>query len=132
MEKIEVPYSGDVADIMRRAEESKDPVEAAKLFCEAADLGDVEAWYRLGECYEKGNGVDLDPVKGAECFRKIDERFRKAAEEGDADAQYSLGNFYYRRWFAGVAEAASEAKKWLGKAAEQGNIHAIEKLARLP
>lgn len=38
----------------------------AKKLQESAEAGDPEAQYKLGELYEKGEGVPLDPVLGAQ------------------------------------------------------------------
>ena len=36
----------------------KDPMRAAKLYCEAARLGDMDSQFRLGWMYTNGNGVE--------------------------------------------------------------------------
>ncbi|MBQ8141693.1 MAG: toll/interleukin-1 receptor domain-containing protein, partial [Bacilli bacterium] len=63
--------------------------------------------YYIGECYEKGNGVQKD-------FTKAMEFYQKAAEQGHANAQFKLG--YY---FETEKKDYESANKWLLKAAEQ-------------
>ena len=44
--------------------------EAVKWFAKAAEQGNVEAMYCLGECYRDGSGVDEDQKKAVEWFTK--------------------------------------------------------------
>jgi len=116
-----------------------------------ADKGDMAAEVSLGKCYEAGSGVESNPTKAVEWFRKAAEQgnaeaqlrlgghyltgsgvesnqteavqwFRKAAEQGYAKGQYNLGVCYYRGW--GVQRNQAEAVKWVRKAAEQGAVAA--------
>ena len=50
-----------------------------------------------------------------------------AAEQGHAYAQFNLGNCYYNG--LGVVQNYEEARKWYGKAAEQGNAEAKQALS---
>lgn len=63
--------------------------EAIKWFAKAAELGNVEAMYYLGECYRDGSGVDEDQKKAVEWFTK-------AAKQGHEEAKAEL-EFYNRR-----------------------------------
>ncbi|MBQ6305088.1 MAG: sel1 repeat family protein [Bacteroidales bacterium] len=63
--------------------------EAVKWFKKAAEQGNVEAMYCLGECYRDGSGVDEDQKKAVEWFAK-------AAERGHEEAKAEL-EFYNRR-----------------------------------
>lgn len=63
--------------------------EAVKWFAKAAELGNVEAMYYLGECYRDGSGVDEDQKKAVEWFTK-------AAKQGHEEAKAEL-EFYNRR-----------------------------------
>ena len=63
--------------------------EAVKWFEKAAERGNVEAMYYLGECYRDGSGVDEDQKKAVEWFTK-------AAEQGHEEAKAEL-EFYNRR-----------------------------------
>ena len=55
---------------------------------QAASSGHSPAEFALAVCYEKGRGVEKDPVKAIEIFMQ-------AAEHGDAAAQFKLGEAYY-------------------------------------
>ena len=63
--------------------------EAVKWFAKAAEQGNVEAMYCLGECYRDGSGVDEDQKKAVEWFTK-------AAKQGHEEAKAEL-EFYNRR-----------------------------------
>jgi len=54
---------------------------------------------------------------------------RKDAERGSAPEQRALGDFYAIRGFAGSAADAQQAIVWWRKAADQGEVKAINKLA---
>lgn len=71
----------------------------------------IEAKYRLGLRYYKGEDVKQDFTKAAMCFYE-------AAEKGHAEAQNALGECYYGG--EGVEKSNVEAAKWFRKAAEQG------------
>lgn len=81
----------------------------------AAERGDVEAQYTLGENYMLGIFVERDPVQSLAWFRK-------AAEQGNASAQLYVGLSYMRG--DGVAQDTAQAVYWYQKAAEQGNAKA--------
>ena len=63
--------------------------EAVKWFTKAAEQGNVEAMYCLGECYRDGSGLEEDQKKAIEWFAK-------AAEQGNEEAKAEL-EFYKRR-----------------------------------
>jgi TPR repeat protein len=77
----------------------------------AAEQGDASAQYKLGVCYDSGEGVAKDEMEAVKWWRK-------AAEQGDAMAQFDLGVCYDSG--EGVAKDKIEAVKWWRKAAEQG------------
>ena len=116
-----------------------------------AQDGDVEAQFKLAECYHDGVGVEKDLKEAVKWCRKAAEQgkakaqimlsvsyyygngvsqdkiealkwCRKAAEQGDAEAQYNLGQCYYKG--DGVLQSKTEAAKWYRKAAEQGDAKA--------
>lgn len=81
--------------------------------CKAAERGDANAQYRLGNCYAEGmEKNDAEAVKW----------YRKVAEQGNDDAQYCLGSCYTSG--KGVEKNEAEAAKWYRMAAEQGNVDA--------
>lgn len=82
----------------------------------AAENGDIEAQFRLGERYSKGKGVIIDKTKAIEYYKK-------AADNGNVDAQVHLGLIYDKG--NGVSMDKKIAKSWYEKAAAQGNSEAI-------
>ncbi len=106
---------------MQRETQAKDQEEHKKAndsfasLCKAAEQGDIDAQYELGNCYYNGNGVSEDKAEAVKWYYK-------AANRGYARAQYSLGNCYYNGY--GVDKDEVEAIKWYRKAAEQGDFWA--------
>ena len=93
--------------------------EAVKWYHKAADKGNTDAMYKLGDCFYNGWGVEEDDE---EAFKW----YRKAADKGNAYAMYKLGQCYY--YGRGVENDREEAVKWYRKAAEQGNADAMNEL----
>jgi len=95
----------------------------------AAELGDANAMFKLGEVYFYGDGVADDANVAVEWYCE-------AAKAGQTDAMYELGTLYELGW--GVIEDANEAAKWYGNAiasyaknAETGNSDAMFKLGEM-
>ena len=61
----------------------KDYHKAVEYFTKAAELGDFEAQYNLGVCYEEGLGVPKD-------LNKAINWYKPAAEQGDEEAIEAL------------------------------------------
>ena len=80
-----------------------------------AERGDAAAQVSLGQCYDKGLGVEKDYAESVKWFRK-------AAEQDHARAQFNLGGSYHSG--IGVGKDYEEAVKWFRKAAEQDNANA--------
>ena len=80
----------------------------------AAEQGDVDAQFRLGErkMYAEGREVWQDDEEAVKWFRL-------AAKQENADAQYNLGWMYFKG--RGVRQDDEEAVKWYRLAAEQGH-----------
>ena len=66
--------------------EAKKYESAVQYYTKAAELGNAEAQYKLGCCYETGTGVEQD-LKGAEFW------FRQSADQGMAQALIALRRF---------------------------------------
>ncbi len=100
--------------------------ETVRLYQQAAESGDIDAQYRLGNFYfseATTYGIDeLRPHYFSEALRWL----RMAADRGDPDAQCNLGDMYEYGW--GVARNNSSAVKWWRKAARQGNVAAMRRL----
>ena len=77
----------------------------------AAEQGDAQAQFNLGNCYAKGEGVNKNLKEAAYWYRK-------AAEQDLAEAQFTLGRCYYNGY--GIDKDFKEATYWYRKAAEQG------------
>ena len=105
--------------------EAKEYDSAVKYFSSAAELGNAEAQYKLGDCFALGKGVKASREEAVKWWRK-------AAEGGHVEAQYTLGQCY--DWTlvfvdgddsgAFVKLDEEEAAKWYRKAAEQGHKRA--------
>lgn len=89
--------------------------EAFKWFKKAADKNNAEAEYKLGVMYDKGLGIDQDPILGSAYFNL-------AAVRGHAEAMNNFGNMYEEG--RGVQQSYSSAIEWYSKAAEAGNAMA--------
>lgn len=117
---------------------------------ENAEAGDAEAQYELGVMYLKGQGVDQDrdqallwlkrasdggnqqATSKLSRVQKEQEKFDELAanaQSGDIDAQYEVAMMYLKG--RGVRQSGQQARKWLGKAAEQGDARAITRLGIL-
>lgn len=89
--------------------------KALNYFKQAAEKGNVQALYYIGDLYYNGNGVDKS-------FVTAKRYFEQAANKGFAEAQYMMGVMY--RNGQGVTKSISQAKAWLQKAANQGHVAA--------
>ncbi len=89
----------------------EDCMQAVYWYRKAAEQGDADAQYKLGECYVSGRGVTKDLTQAVDWYRK-------AAEQGQADAQFSLGISYFAK------QDYTQAVYWYRKAAEQGVANA--------
>lgn len=86
------------------------PVMAFRLFHRAATAGHAEAQFQLFRCYWSGRGVEQDRVNSLESLRR-------AAESGFAPAQNELGCHCL------LSDKLTEAVKWFGKSAQQGDAY---------
>lgn len=95
---------------------------AAMWYLKAAEQGDVEAQYRVGLLYDRGDGVKRD-------YRAAREWYLKAAAQGEANAQNNLGSLY--RFAQGGKLDYPAAREWYLKAAAQGSYAALNNLGHL-
>ena len=109
------PVSGDDGNAElaagNEAYEAQTYESAIKHFRKAAEKGNAEAQFKLGNCLYQGLGAEQDQAEAVKWFRK-------AAEQGLAKAQFNLGNSFYQG--AGTELDYDEAVNWYRKAAEQG------------
>merc|ERR1712023_270776 len=90
--------------------------QAHLLYKQAAELGDLDAVYRLAKNYLNGVGTVKDPIHAAELLQS-------AAEKGHARATYTLAVLY--RLGQGVEQDIRKANELLKKAAEAGSMEAL-------
>ena len=120
--------------------------KAEKIYLEAIEKGDIEAYFGLGDMYDKlkkKKKAEEVYIKGAEkgeyrCafimggkyfdygnFKEAAKFYLIAAEKGDEEAMFNLGLTYK------ILKNYSEARKWFQKAAERGDEKAKEYLKEL-
>ena len=91
-------------------------------YLEAAEQGNAEAQYNIGQIY--GDGKDIE-----QNYKEAEKWNRQAAEQGYAPAQRYLGWMYEEGH--GVQKDYQQAFNWYLKAAEQGNALAQNSLGNL-
>lgn len=90
----------------------KNEEEALKWYRKAAEQGDADSEYAIGQYYEyDGNDIKL-----------AIEWYKKAAEQGHVDAQMKMKNCYGNG--EGLEKDLTQAFEWAEKAAEQGDAKA--------
>ena len=89
----------------------KDYAIAAQWFEKAAEQGDAQGEFSIGQSYL----IEEDHEKAVEWITK-------SAEQGNAQGQFNVGYCYLNG--QGVEENHEKAVKWLTKSAEQGNATA--------
>jgi TPR repeat protein len=92
-----------------KAYQKGDYTTSARIFEQAAVLGDANAMYRLGYQHERGLGMEAD---GKLALRW----FEEAAKRGDTDAMNGLSAIYYYGY--GVTADTCAAHQWTHKALE--------------
>ena len=95
--------------------DAKKYVQAIPKLRAAAEQGHKKAQYRLGKCYDKGNGIKEDDKLAAQWYAK-------AAAQGHAKSQYELGKCYKNG--EGVAKDRAKAVEFFTKSANQDNAEA--------
>jgi TPR repeat protein len=102
----------DYSQLSRRAADDY-AAETIDRYAQAADEGDVEAEFKLGDLYESGYGVPKNPATAIAWYTK-------AANQGMSLAQDRLGHIYDDG--IGVPRNSTEAINWYRKAAEKGEV----------
>jgi ribosomal protein L32 len=93
---------------------TKDAEQAAEFYRYAANEGHVAAQHRLGECFDKGEGVEEDKAQAAFWYRR-------AANQGDMEAQFRVGVMYAEGLVVkNNRKAKQRAKHFMQLAAGQG------------
>lgn len=97
-------------------EQKKEPVRTAfQEISSKAEAGDATFQFILAGKYSDGEGVDKNPTKAVEWYRK-------AAAQNHARAQSALGSAY--QIGRGVEKDYREAVRWFREAAAQNNLEA--------
>lgn len=99
----------------KRAFQNQNYALALKKLLPAANKGDPAAWYILGKMHFAGLGVQKNPKKAVD-------HFKKAAELGNVDAQKEYGAALALG--EGVEKNDEEGLKWLMIAVQQGHVGA--------
>lgn len=87
---------------------------------EAAERGNADAQYHLGEMYFSGDGVARDEEAAARWYRR-------AAEQDHTKAQFFMGTLHRYGW--GVQQDCWEAQRWWQRAADLGDPDGRERVA---
>ena len=102
----------------------KEANEAIKWYSKAAEQGNAEAQYKLGNMYNGDD--DVRDIKEANKW------YNKAAEQGNVEAQVKLGDISLLYFYSNEDERdKEEAIKWYSKAAEQNNAEGQYKLGNM-
>lgn len=107
--------------LLRLPADSRDPGGACEQFEQAALERLPRAWWRLGQCHERGWGRPVDKRQAADWYRR-------AAEAGFAYAQTAYGLALQRG--DGADRDPVAAAGWFGRAALAGDSNAALALAR--
>lgn len=98
----------DTDDIIRRAKETTNQIEAANLwYIAAAEHGNAEAQYRLGGCFEAGTGVEKDLEEAVKWLNK-------AVNQGYDNAKIALSNLLDTIQTKGIVRSDSFVAEYEG------------------
>lgn len=111
-----------MAEIYLNDTEFKNVDSALQYYKYAAQQGDLDSYYALGEIYRLGNGV---PASKSEAFLY----YQYAASKGYAPAQYMLGIMYVNG--EGTERDLAKGHAWLTLASEQKFVNAEVALEKL-
>lgn len=102
----------------------KDFSQAFYWYHKAADSKDPLAEYCIGYAYANGDGVARD-------LNQAIQWWRQSAEHGQAEAENALGQLYFHGEGPGKTNYINyaESARWLGKAAVQNYVPAMNNLA---
>jgi len=96
----------------------QDYIKATEWYTKAAEQGNVDAQFHLGQLYALGR-ADYGSQPN---YTKAIEWYTKAAVQGNAYAQFDLGEIYTEG--SGVPQDYAKAAEWYTKAAQQGDSNA--------
>jgi TPR repeat protein len=96
---------------------AKNTVEAAKWYRRAAEQGDSDSQFSLGEFYARGVGVPKNDIEAERWFSM-------AIKQGNYDSEHLLNLGFMYSIGNGVTTDYVKAEKWFRMAALQGNAYA--------
>jgi len=131
--------------------DAKDETEGSQQMLRAAQAGNAQAQFMIGNAYEFGNGVAVDLGQAAFWYEKAANQghakaqknlgslyesgngvtenwalavalYRKSAEQHDADGEFALGRMY--EFGMGVPQDRRTAIQWFERAADLGHARA--------
>jgi uncharacterized protein len=112
-----VPFSGAGAGPLEDSEtalQNGDYALVLRLLRPLADGGNADAQIKLGDMYDKGQGVPQD-------YSRAVAWYRKAASTGSVEAFYILGQVYSKgRSIPDITQDYIQAAMWYRKAADKG------------
>jgi len=104
-------------------------IQAHNWFQKSAEQGFPPAQYKLGQMYNKAEGISQNLSQATQWFNKAMLHYHTAAVQGNDQAQYQLGQMYYNG--EGASSNFVLAEQWYRKAAEQGNAEAQYQLGQM-
>jgi TPR repeat protein len=105
------------APAVPQASTADDSIESLQ---KKAEAGDAKSQTKLGQIYQAGKGVPINPDQAVEWYRK-------AADQGYAEGECDLGSCYSIG--IGIKRDGTEAVKWFHAAADQGDFEAMSELS---
>ena len=106
----------------RTADETGNHIEALSWYLKAADAGDAQAMYNVGNHYAMAIGVERD-------YREALRWYTKSADAGFPSAMTAIGSMYEQGY--GVEKEGREALTWYQKAADAGDATAMNNIGIL-
>jgi len=110
---------------------AKDEAKAVMYYRKAAEQGHMNAQYRLGGCYDLGEGVTKNENEAIKWYCK-------AAKQGHVEAlksfdfdYFAIGNMKENRMKLPDTVTFAEIMKWYSKAADQGHEFAKKRIIEL-
>jgi predicted Zn finger-like uncharacterized protein len=101
---------------------TKDVNAAAKLYQQAAELGNSMGMFNLARAYENGQGMPQD-------YQKALHWYKESSLHGYTDAMRNLHDLYV--FGKGVTKDVEEGERWMRRAAEMGNKEAAEFMKKI-
>jgi TPR repeat protein len=101
--------------------------KSLEWYQKSADMGCSRGIISLGQCYDRGEGVEKDFATARRLYMKGVEAARREAADNDPEGMFTLGWIY--RDGKALGGDYYEAIKWLRKAADMGHGEAMLLLA---